>query len=312
MQMESVPLSADITSGTQKALPRFLKLISWHHTLKLLFFAVFGFVWSCLLVSPKLAEPLYYPGLFQPTKYPSGFYNQVTVSGITRQEVFFLTAAGKHLHGWYFANPGAEKTVLYSHGNGDNLTHYLRFVALLLRSGTSVFIYDYAGYGKSEGGPLCPEFAVMDWPAYDYLIAARHLRPGQIIIFGQSLGTGVSCFIASKRPAAGIILQSGFSSLSKLAEELYPPLTFYPSCLLFTQCLDNLAVFQKPHTPLLLLHGMKDNLIPVAHSEEIFKCALGPKMFYCLPHATHSDGWAQDSDLYQQSVRRFLASLSAG
>lgn len=263
-------------------------------------------------MSPRLAEPLYYPGLFAPTKYPSGFYNQTTISGITRQEVIFPITSGKHLHGWYFANPGAKETVLYSHGNSDNLTYYLRFVGLLLNSGTSVFIYDYEGYGKSEGGPSLAGICRDGIAAYDYLKTERHLRPNQIIIFGQSLGTGVSCFIASKRPAAGIILQSGFSSLSKLAEEFYPPLALYPSCLLFNQGLDNLAVLEKPHAPLLLLHGMKDDLIPVAHSEEMFKCARGPKMFSCLPHATHDDGWAQDSSLYKASVRRFLSSLHAG
>jgi fermentation-respiration switch protein FrsA (DUF1100 family) len=312
MQVESARPRTYLVPRKFYAVPGIIKKLTWQQAFKLAAIALLALTWSLLLISPRLAEPLYYPGLFEPTKFPNGNYDQTTVNGITRQEVFFTTAKGKRLHGWYFANPKAAKTVLYSHGNSDNLTHYLRFVSMLLGSGTSVFIYDYEGYGKSEGGPSLAGICRDGVAAYDYLRSQRHLKPKQIIIYGQSLGTGVSCFIASKRPAAGIILQSGFSSLSKLAQELYPPLCFYPSCLLFNQCLDNLAVLEKKHAPLLLVHGMKDDLIPVSHSEEMFKYAQAPKMFSCLPHATHDDGWAQDANLYQATVRRFLSSLNAG
>src|SRR5258707_948973 len=86
---------------------------------------LFGLVWCLILISPKLAEPLYYPALFEPSVYPSGNWQNTKLSGIERRDCYFATRDGKILNGWLFEKPGATKTILLSHGRGGNLTEYL-------------------------------------------------------------------------------------------------------------------------------------------------------------------------------------------
>lgn len=273
------------------------------------FFA--ALVWVYILMSPRLAEPLYYPALFQSKTFPAGLWQRTKVLGIERQECFFRNKNGETLCGWLFSAPHASKVILLSHGNGGNITSYLDLVELLLRSGASVFVYDYQGYGKSTGHSTLSGICRDGVSAYDYLVNQRGIAQDEIIAYGQSLGTGVACFVASQRKCAGIILQSGYASLARLGDDMCPLFSLYPDCLRFNQRLDNLACLQKPHPPLLLLHGMKDSLIPCSHSEDLYKYSLEPKAFACLPHADHDHGWNTDAKLFTRALHDFLSTLSA-
>jgi fermentation-respiration switch protein FrsA (DUF1100 family) len=270
-----------------------------------------GLIWVYVLMSPKLAEPLYYPALFRPAVFPSGNWQRTEVSGIERQECFFKNKNGAELSGWLFSQPNSSRTILLSHGNGGNVTSYLDLVELLLSTGASVFIYDYEGYGKSTGHPSLSGICRDGVSAYDYLHKQRGVAKEQIIAYGQSLGTGVACFIARQRQCAGIVLQSGYASLARIGDEMCPLFSLYPGWLQFNQRLDNLAYLQRPHPPLLLLHGMKDAVIPASHSEDLYKYSLGPKTFTCLPHADHDHGWNTDAKIFTTALHNFLTELSS-
>src|SRR3990167_400700 len=107
---------------------------------------------SYIVFSPRVACALFSQILFFP--HPANeLYGIKALAGVPKQDVFFLSAGGRKLHGWLFEKPGARKTVLFLHGNAGNISHRLGFAGSLLDAGASVFLFDYGGYGLSEGSP---------------------------------------------------------------------------------------------------------------------------------------------------------------
>lgn len=272
---------------------------------KFLFAIAVLFVWYIIL-SPLVAMPVYNTMLFHP--FAEGKYDVKDIDGVQCENVYF-TSDGKKLHGWYFVLPGASKTILLSHGNAGNITHRSKLVELLLEAGASVFIYDYQGYGKSFGTPSLQGICDDGLAVYNYLVLEKKIKPQDIILFGESIGTGVTCDIASKEPCAGIILQSPFSSLPGLAKQKMHLMCLYPPCLFPSAALDNLSILKKLNVPLLILHGAQDHLIPVSHSEELYAQANQPKQFVRLPDAGHNDTYDIDGKQYFQAVSQFIASF---
>lgn len=293
-----------------------------------------------VLLSPPVAAPLYDLMLFHPTV--TGPYDAHAIVGIKIENVFFRSSNGKLLHGWYMhangtgeasggreahrnSDLGGKQVVLFSHGNGGNLTNRIPLIAMFLKDGVSVFIYDYQGYGRSEGRPGLATIIDDGNAAFNWLIAEQGYEEREVILFGESLGTGVSCQLAARRQKAqveaasaaaaqrrvgqmqvgGIILQSAYSSLADLACQKILWLRLYPRSL-FKEQLDNAEVLARPHAPLLLVHGDKDRLIPVSHSERIYSEALEPKTFVRLPDAGHNDIYDVDFEQYSAAVRKFL------
>lgn len=240
-----------------------------------------------ILFSPLVAMPFYNTCIFHP--FMCGDYELAELEGVKKQEAFFFNSEKQRLHGWFFAKPGATKTVLLSHGNAGNLTHRNDLCKQLLQSGASVFIYDYAGFGKSEGSPTvdgCCRDAVA---AFDYLNKTLKIPASSIVLYGESIGTAISCQLAAKRPCGALILQSGFQSLPQIAGEKIPVFFIYPRNIFPCNQLDSLAYLKGKHPPLLLIHGEADNIIPPHNSEDLYKAASGEKYLVKLPKAGHND-----------------------
>jgi fermentation-respiration switch protein FrsA (DUF1100 family) len=262
-------------------------------------------------LSPRLAPRLYSSRLFKPYRFPEGQWDTLEIAGVPREDVWFNAVDGSRLHGWYFDTPKAVKTILFSHGNTGNLSGRQNYLKLLIEAGAAVFIYDYRGYGKSEGGPtirgICEDGVV----AYDYLINERGVKPKDIVLYGESLGTAVACEIGAERDPCAIILQSGFSSLKRISEDTMPFTKLYPAAL-FPKPLLNAAErmsSRKNCYPLLLIHGHKDKVVPFAHAEEILARACEPKRLIPLPECAHSDIWCTSPELFVEAVREFLKEL---
>ena len=260
-----------------------------------------------IALSPRFAIRFYHPFLFHPDKYPNGNWEVEEINGIKKEEVFFRSANGKKLHAWHFSAPGADKTIIFNHGNAGNLTTRLATIEALLQTNASVFVYDYQGYGLSEGAPSLSSICDDGRAAYDYLVLER-LRPAdKILLYGESLGAGVACEISTTRRCAGIILQSGFSSLERIGKEVLPAVRLYPSALYPSPRLDNLSILKRPHPPLLLLHGDNDPVVPINHSRQIFEEALEPKSFTILEGSNHGDTAVLNSEKFRQSLISFLS-----
>jgi fermentation-respiration switch protein FrsA (DUF1100 family) len=247
--------------------------------------------------------------ILRPTRYPVGGYRVKQVDGIEYEDVFFTALNGTSLHGWYFAKPGARKTILLSHGIGGNVSSRIDLVQMYLEANTSVFIYDYQGYGRS-GGHASLKYVVDDGQAaYDYLTEARGIHPDQIILAGESLGTGVTCGLIKRVTAAAMILQSPFSSLAKRCAEVVPFLN-RRDWLQPTTGLANDEAVKHPHPPLLIVHGERDATVPVSHALALFSEAVGPKELLVIDGAGHTgDPKLMYSPRYLNAVRQFVSQI---
>jgi uncharacterized protein len=275
-----------------------------------------------VLLSPPVAAPLYDLMLFHPTM--TGCYGAQTIVGSKIENVSFRSGNGSRLHGWYLQSDGSRQVVLISHGNGGNLTNRLPLIAMFLRNGVSVFIYDYQGYGRSEGSPSLSKIMDDGNAAFAWLVAEKGYKESEVILFGESLGSGVACRIAAlqtgdskadiqatqwgQKHVGGIILQSAYSSLVDLAQQKVLWLRLYPRSF-FKEQFDNEDTITRAHAPLLLVHGERDRLIPIVGSERIYRTALEPKTFVSLPHAGHNDIYDVDFEKYSAAVRKFLLSV---
>ncbi len=261
-------------------------------------------------LSPRLSPGLYTGRLFRPYAFPEGTWDVLEVNGIARQDCYFSGPGSPQLHGWFFDKPGAKKTIMFSHGNTGNLTGRLNLVRLLLETGSSVFIYDYSGYGRSKGVPTIQGICKDGVVAFDYLIQERGLKPTDIVLYGESLGTAVSCEIAAERSCSGLVLQSGFSSLRKIGQETVPIMKIYPQVLFpkpFLNAVERVA--SRTGYPLLIIHGSKDQVVPFSHAEEVYAAASEPKRFVQLPDCAHSDIWCTSPETFVSELKEFIEEL---
>jgi fermentation-respiration switch protein FrsA (DUF1100 family) len=191
--------------------------------------------------------------------------------------------------------------LLYCHGNAGNISHRTGAVKELLDElGESVLIFDYPGFGKSGGQPSeagC--YAAAD-AAYEWLIQARNIAPGQVLLFGKSLGGGVATDLARRRPHRALILVKTFSAMPDLAQRQIP---FAPARWLVRARFDNLAKIGKCDGPVFIAHGECDHLIPLSQGRRLFKQAQAPKQFFVI------SGCGHHGDLTPEllvSLRQFL------
>ena len=240
--------------------------------------------------------------IFVPTKYPDGAWNP---PGLKFEDAYFEAPDGTKLHGWYAPHEQPRAVLLFAHGNGGNVTHRFDIVKQLHdRLGVSVMIFDYRGYGRSEGSPdeagiLADARAARAW------LAQRAAVPeSQIVLMGESLGGGVAVDLAARDGARGLILDSTFSSLPDVAAIHYP---WAPVKLLMRTRLDSRAKIPDYHGPLLQSHGSADTIIPIELGRRLFEAANEPKQFVVIPGADHND---MRSDLLYRSVDEFLNRLN--
>ncbi|MBX9669519.1 MAG: alpha/beta hydrolase [Candidatus Obscuribacterales bacterium] len=255
---------------------------------------------------PIVAMPVYNLMLFHPIM--SGEFSSREIVGTPIENEFFESKNGQLLHAWYLRKKESKYVVLVSHGNAGNLTHRIALIATLLNCGVSVLIYDYQGYGRSEGSPSLEGICEDGEAACQWLIDKKEYKGNQIIVMGESLGTGVSCRLAQHRNLGGIILQSPFSSLCDLAKQKIFWLNQYP-CWLFPLELDNEHVLTLSHAPLLIVHGKQDRLISFSHAAKIFAAAVNPKSLLELPDAGHNDIYDINYELYFKGLQKFLRDL---
>jgi fermentation-respiration switch protein FrsA (DUF1100 family) len=209
---------------------------------------------------------------------------------------------GVRLHAWWCPQEGAEGAVLYCHGNAGNLSHRGHGISRWQEwMNQAVLIFDYPGYGKSEGKPSeagC--YAAAD-AAYAWLTQQAGVPAEQVLIYGGSLGGGVAVDLASRRPHRGLVLVSAFTSVPDMAQKLYP---WLPARWLVRNRFDNLGKIGRCTCPVFIAHGDEDCLVPFAQGRRLFAAANEPKFFHAMPGHDHNDG--PDRAFYA-NLRKFLA-----
>jgi fermentation-respiration switch protein FrsA (DUF1100 family) len=214
-------------------------------------------------------------------------------------ETFLDAPDGERLVAWTSPASRDAPTVLYFTGNAAGLANRAERIQRFISAGYGVFMPAYRGYAGSTGSPSQSALAADAVLAYDHLLALG-LSPDKIVIYGESLGTGVACQTAARRRTAAVILEAPFSSMSDAAGFHYP---YYPVRWLLSDTYDSLSVIGRIHAPLLIVHGARDQTVPIQLGRKLFTAAAEPKQFVTLPEAGHNDSFSFGAF---EHIRRFL------
>ena len=227
--------------------------------------------------------------------------------GLAAEELAIRTPDGVTLHGWWIEGPG-ERVLIWYHGNAGNIGHRLHNARWFVdRLGVSVVLVDYRGYGRSGGTPDEAGVYADGLAVYD-AVAARAVRPERIVLFGRSLGGAVALEVALHRPAGAVVLESVFRSMRALAREHY---RFVPGSLVRTR-MDNVSKIGRVEAPVLVLHGDRDSVVPLAHGRELFARAGGRARLHVIAGAGHNDTYLVGGEAYAGAWRAFLRDTRAG
>jgi fermentation-respiration switch protein FrsA (DUF1100 family) len=228
--------------------------------------------------------------------------------GLAFEDLTLATEDGVRIHAWYLPAPGeARLTILFAHGNAGNIGHRLdRALLLQTKLGANVLLFDYRGYGRSEGSPD-EEGTYRDArAAHRWLLETKRAPADSLVLFGESLGSAVALDLAVSRPCRALVLESPFASVPAMARAVYPFLPLWP----FVRTrYDNEAKAPSLRVPLLVLHGDRDEVVPFAQGRRVFDAAPTPKRFFAIPGAGHNDTYVVGGEAYWDAVRGFLESL---
>ncbi len=238
--------------------------------------------------------------IFRPTR---DFPLSPAQFGLEPEEFFFKSSDGVKLHGWFFGASNDLPCLIFCHGNAGNINDRLPNIKLLLEVPVNVFIFDYRGYGKSEGSPTEAGVYNDAESAWDFVHKTKGFAPDMIVVFGRSLGGAVAINLALRRPVKSLILESTFFSLKDLVGRTFPYFLFYP---FIPQKFNNGKKIKDIHVPLFIIHGDADTTVPLSQGEKLFNAANDPKRFWLVKGAHHTDAYELVPGEYLRRLRDFI------
>lgn len=262
------------------------------------------FRWKRVISSLLLIPLLFYLGLFMiawliPNKLlfrpqPPSYADDSSIVKLT-------TSNGEKISAKFYENDTAAFTILFSHGNAEDIGTIEPFILKLRDSGFAVLTYDYRGYGTSDGTPSEDNTYVDIEVAYEYLTKFRNIPTNRIILHGRSLGGGTAVDLAARKPVGGLILESTFTSASRVLTNVR---------ILPFDRFENLSKIASVTCPVLVIHGKKDWTIPFHHGEKLLGAANEPKVYLWIDDAGHNNLFNTAREPYLSAIHAFGDSLS--
>lgn len=239
--------------------------------------------------------------LFFPIKFPAGDWEP---RNLKYEDVWFNAKDGTKLHGWYCPCDKPRAVVLFAHGNAGNLSHRAWLASYLQQQlRVSVMMFDYRGYGRSEGTPTAEGILQDGRAASEALAEKAGVKESDLVLMGRSLGGAVVVPLAVEIEARGLILQSTFSSMKDVADFLNPTLSW----LVPPDKLNSAAKIGEFHGALLQSHGDADRTVPYSSGEKLFAAANEPKQFVTIIGGDHNDAQSEE---YYETLEEFIAGLA--
>ncbi len=226
--------------------------------------------------------------------------------GLLFDDVHFAACDGITLSAWYVPADEPHATVLFCHGNAGNISHRIEDIRIFNRLKLNTFIFDYRGYGKSEGRTSEQGTYRDVEAALLYLIEERGIPESEIIVVGRSLGGAIAAWIAQDRKVKALVIESAFTSIPDIGAELYP---FLPVRRFATYRYATVEYLQGVRCPVLIVHSVDDEMISFRHAERLFQAAGEPKELLRL-RGTHNEGIYESAAGYEEGLKRFLSGLS--
>ena len=240
--------------------------------------------------------------IFSPPRFPIGFSSPQDYS-LRLEEIWLTASDGVRLNANFLPAPESSKVLLWFHGNAENIGMGLDHLKSLEPLGINILAVDYRGYGKSDGSP--DEHGVYRdaEAAYRWLTEERRFEPRNIFVYGHSLGGAVAVDLASRFPCGGLIVESSFTSIPDMARRIYriPFLQYLPRSRF-----DSLAKIKKVSSPVLIIHGKQDQVVPFEMGRRLYEAAREPKTFLPIEDAAHDDPYVVGGERYDDALREFL------
>lgn len=225
-------------------------------------------------------------------------------AGLAYEEVWFEATDGVRLHGWYLPGEPGRPVVLFCHGNAGNISHRIENLLHFHRLGLTVLIFDYRGYGRSEGR-ACEEGTYRDARGALAWLRQRGWEPERMIFFGRSLGAGVAVQLALEHPPGALVLETPFPSISAMGRHHNPILYLLLGWALDARY-DSLSKIGNIRVPLLLFQGDRDTIVPEKMARRLFEQANEPKVYYRIAGAGHNDTFHVGGPAYWRQWREFI------
>lgn len=266
--------------------------------LLILLVAVFGYTLFLVFLYFYQDRMLFLPNI------PSRAVERVpSAVGLDYEVVDLVTSDNVRLDGWFVPAPENRGVILFCHGNAGNISHRFDSLILFHRLGFSTLIFDYRGYGRSQGRPSEAGTYLDVEAAWQYLMRKRSYPPSRIVLFGRSLGAAVAVHQAVQHPPAALIVESSFTSVPDIAAELYP---FLPVRWLSRLDYNVQEQLLKVSCPVLVVHSRDDEIIPFSHGLALYAAASEPKRFLEIGGG-HNDGFLLAGQAYTQELDAFLS-----
>lgn len=228
-------------------------------------------------------------------------------AGLTHRDVAFESEDGERLHGWWIdAQSSPMGHVLLCHGNAGNIGDRILHASLLTAAGFDVLLFDYRGYGQSSGRTSEPGTYRDARAALACLARQPGLDASRILYLGESLGGAVALELALTHPPAGLVLLSTFTSVRDLARVHYP---FIPAALL-PDPYPSLRRIAHLSAPLLIVHGERDEIVPLSQAKALFEAAPGQKRMRIMPGVAHNDLIALAGATFAEDIASWASELA--
>lgn len=226
--------------------------------------------------------------------------------GVEYEDVWLTTADDVKLHGWWV--PGQKQTtLLWFHGNAGNVSFRLDLLAgLVNRVGCGLFVFDYRGYGLSEGQPTEKGTYLDAQAALDWLRNRDDVDSSKIVYYGVSLGASVAARLGVHNPPAALILDAPMPGVIRMARAKSRMLVLLSKLFLRARY-DTLAAIRCVQSPVLVFHGEIDEVVPIQLGREVYEAAPGPKEWRPIPGASHNDTYTVAGSAYFEAIKEFLA-----
>jgi len=225
--------------------------------------------------------------------------------GLDFEDVVFKSADGLDLSGWYIPAKNPKLTLLFCHGNGGNMAHRLDSINIFHNLGLNCFIFDYRGYGNSQGKPGEEGTYIDAMAAYKWLTEEKNIPAEDIIIFGRSLGGSIAAQLASKVEAGALIVESAFTSYVDIGKEYYP---YMPVRWFARFGYKTIDYIKEVRCPVMLIYSGNDEIVPFKFGLKLYEAANEPKEFIEI-FGGHNDCFLTSGEIYTEVWGKWLKFL---
>ena len=226
-------------------------------------------------------------------------------AGMPYEDLYLTTSDGVKINAWLVKSSPLASTILFAHGNAGTMSDRVMKIKFFHDFGLNVLVFDYRGYGKSQGYPTEKGIYLDAQAAYDYLQSRPDIDYQRIIGYGESLGGVVAVDLAARRKLAALIIESSITSAQDMAKRLYP---FLPSFLMSLK-FDSMSKIKNIDIPKLFLHSPEDQIVLLSMGQKLYEAASGPKSFL-LTYGGHNDGVLINDHRVRDGFKKFLQTYS--